>query len=191
MQMTGYSKSQLTRLTAKKKKSGVIVAAEGERHHFSKKYTVDDVALLIETDKAHGRLSGPATKKIFARMHDIFHDTRFTRLKDISVSHIYNLREKRQYLSQTYFFVKTKPISTPIGERRRPDPHGKPGFIRVDTVHQGDLDKEKGVYHVNLVDEVTQWETVSRLRKDLRIFPPASPRRRPSSVPIQGSRVSL
>jgi hypothetical protein len=27
-------------------------------------------------------------------------------------------------------------------------------------VHQGDQDKEKGVYHINLVDEVTQWELV-------------------------------
>ncbi len=30
----------------------------------------------------------------------------------------------------------------------------------MDTVHQGDLDGEKGVYHVNIVDEVTQWEIV-------------------------------
>ena len=27
-------------------------------------------------------------------------------------------------------------------------------------MHQGDLDKEKGVYHINLVDEVLQWELV-------------------------------
>ena len=50
--------------------------------------------------------------------------------------------------------------SAPIGERKKPFPEGKPGYIRVDSVHQGDLDKEKGVYHVNLVDEVTQWEVV-------------------------------
>ena len=34
-----------------------------------------------------------------------------------------------------------------IGERRRPEPNGKPGYIRIDTVHQGDLDGVKGVYH--------------------------------------------
>jgi len=28
----------------------------------------------------------------------------------------------------------------------------------VDTVHQGDLEGEKGVYHINTIDEVTQWE---------------------------------
>jgi hypothetical protein len=30
----------------------------------------------------------------------------------------------------------------------------------VDTVHQGDLDGVKGVYHINAVDEVTQWQVV-------------------------------
>jgi transposase InsO family protein len=170
MQMTGYSKSQLTRLIDKKKNSGAIVANDSMRHHFPQKYTPDDVALLIETDKAHSRLSGPATKRIFTRMHDVFRDMRFARLKNISVSHIYNLREKRQYLSQTYFFTKTKPVSVPIGERRKPNPQGQPGFIRVDTVHQGDMDKEKGVYHVNLVDEVTQWEIVVACEKISEYF---------------------
>ena len=32
--------------------------------------------------------------------------------------------------------------------------------MRVDSVHQGDLDGKKGVYEVNLVDEVTQYEFV-------------------------------
>jgi len=47
-----------------------------------------------------------------------------------------------------------------IGERRRPDPQGRPGYLRVDTVHQGDLDGVKGLYHINAVDEVTQWQVV-------------------------------
>jgi hypothetical protein len=32
------------------------------------------------------------------------------------------------------------------------------GFLRVDTVHQGDWDGAKGVYHVNAVDAVKQWQ---------------------------------
>ena len=47
-----------------------------------------------------------------------------------------------------------------IGERRRPRPEGRPGYLRVDTVHQGDRDGVKGVYHVDAVDEVTQWQVV-------------------------------
>jgi len=51
-------------------------------------------------------------------------------------------------------------VKVTIGERRRPDPQGRPGFLRVDTVHQGDLEGIKGVYHINAVDEVTQWQVV-------------------------------
>jgi hypothetical protein len=30
-------------------------------------------------------------------------------------------------------------------------------------VHQGDWDGAKGVYHLNAVDEVTQWEVVAAI----------------------------
>ena len=150
----------ITRLIAKKKKMGKILPDTTRRHRFLKKYTPEDVARLIETDNAHDRLSGKATKRIFERMADTFMDIRFKQLKNISVSHIYNLRGMRQYQSHARFFMKTRPTLVPIGERRKPDPQGIPGFLRVDTVHQGDLDKEKGVYHINIVDEITQWEIV-------------------------------
>ena len=103
---------------------------------------------------------GPATKNLCKRAYTLFHDERFVRLKDISVSHLYNLRGRRQYISHATTWTKTRPTTVPIGERRKPSPEGKPGYIRVDSVHQGDQDKEKGVYHINLVDEVTQWELV-------------------------------
>ena len=35
----------------------------------------------------------------------------------------------------------------------------------MDTVHQGDLDGKKGVYHLNAVDEVTQFEIVCSVEK--------------------------
>lgn len=160
-QMTGYSNSQLTKLIRKKKKMGRIMVAPSEtRRRFARTYTPGDTALLVETDNVHGRLSGPATKKIFLREHDLFGKKEFCRLKDISVSHLYNLRGTRQYVSHAATYTKTNPTIVPIGERRKPFPDGKPGYIRVDSVHQGDQDKEKGVYHINLVDEVTQWELV-------------------------------
>ena len=37
---------------------------------------------------------------------------------------------------------------------------GKPGFVRVDSVHQGDSPNGKGLYHINAVDTVTQWQVV-------------------------------
>jgi hypothetical protein len=40
--------------------------------------------------------------------------------------------------------LRRRPVA--IGERRRPDPQGRPGYLRVDTVHQVDWDGSKGVY---------------------------------------------
>lgn len=165
IQMTGFSDAQITRLIAKKKKIGKITANTTARHRFTRIYTPEDVGCLIDTDKAHDRLSGHATKKIFEREYSVFGKEAFKRLKNISIAHIYNLRGTRQYVSWAKFFTKTKPTPVNIGERRKPDPHGQPGYLRVDTVHQGDLDKEKGVYHINLIDEITQWEIVCAVEK--------------------------
>ncbi|HAZ16949.1 MAG TPA: integrase [Candidatus Jacksonbacteria bacterium] len=158
--MTGYSDSQMTRLISKKKRVGKIVAYSNKRHHFPTRYTPHDIALLAETDLAHEQLSGYATKRILVREYEQFHHDQYEHLTHISVSHLYNLRGTRQYMSRTKYFTKTSPTQSAIGERRKPRPEGKPGFLRVDTVHQGDMGGEKGVYHINLVDEVLQWEVV-------------------------------
>ena len=49
--------------------------------------------------------------------------------------------------------------------RYEPADGGRPGYLRVDTVHQGDLDGIKGVYHINPVDEVTQWQAVGAVER--------------------------
>jgi transposase InsO family protein len=76
------------------------------------------------------------------------------------VAHLYNLRNSVGYRRQRIEYTATRPTPVNIGERRKPVPEGRPGFIRIDTVHQGDLDGVKGVYHINAVDEVTQWQVV-------------------------------
>jgi transposase InsO family protein len=81
-------------------------------------------------------------------------------LAEISVAHLYNLRGSAAYRQRAAEFTRTAPSGVAIGERRRPDPQGVPGYLRVDTVHQGDWEDEKGVYHINAVDTVTQWEIV-------------------------------
>jgi len=165
MRMTGLSDAQLTRLIARKKATGGIDPRTEKRHRFPRRYTNDDMTALIETDNAHDRLSGPATKKIFQRAYTVFGDAVFRRLKDISVAHIYNLRGKKTYHTEAHTFTKTHATKVSIGQRRKPRTNGEPGFLRVDTVHQGDKDKEKGVYHINIVDEVTQWEIVGAVEK--------------------------
>lgn len=144
--LTGISASQLTKLIAQKKRFGKLFFNQSGRHKFAATYTTADVALLAATDNAHSRLSGKATKHIFEREYRIFHKKEYLRLRNISISHIYNLRGKRQYLSNTLFWQKTKPTPVNIGKREKPEPAGQPGFVRVDTVHQGDRNKEKGVY---------------------------------------------
>jgi len=56
-------------------------------------------------------------------------------------------------------------VQVRIGERRRPRPEGRPGFLRVDSVHQGDLDGINGLYHINLVDEVTQFQFIGSVQR--------------------------
>ena len=158
--MTGLSPAQLTRLVSRRLRDGSIKLSHRRRSRFETKYTVFDKELLAETDNAHGRLSGPATRRIFDRAFHVYGDKRFERLREISSAHIYNLRYSRTYQLRARTFAKTRRVTVAIGIRRKPDPKGRPGYIRVDTVHQGDLGKRKGVYHVNLVDAVTQWEIV-------------------------------
>jgi len=77
------------------------------------------------------------------------------------VGHIYNLRKTKLYRSKRGVVELTAPQRRARwAERRRPDPGGEPGWLRVDTVHQGRQDGRPGPYHINIVDTVTQWELV-------------------------------
>lgn len=158
--MTGLSRAQLTRLIGQFVRTQTIQPTVYRRHRFGRRYTTVDVALLVEVDQAHGRLSGPATCAILKREHEVYGDERYQRLAALSVGHLYNLRNSVGYRRQRIAYTATRPTPVSIGERRKPTPDGRPGFIRVDTVHQGDLEGVKGVYHINAVDEVTQWQVV-------------------------------
>lgn len=158
--MTGYSTTQVDRLIREKKVRRCIRVKERTQNIFPTHYTKEDIALLAEVDNAEGRRTSKATKKTCSDMYLIYGDLRFERLAHISSSHIYNLREKEVYKVHTLTYTSTQSIGGDIGIRAKPYPEGKPGYIRVDSVHQGDFDKVKGVYHINLVDEVTQEEVV-------------------------------
>jgi transposase len=159
--MTGLGRAQVTRLVSRYAETGEVKPRPGRRRGFSSHYTKTDIELLAVVDEAHETLSGPATRKILHRQYHDFADLSYERLSSISVAHIYNLRKDRVYRERRIHIDKTRPTKVPIGERRRPQPNGKPGYIRIDTVHQGDLDGVKGVYHINAVDEVTQWQIVA------------------------------
>lgn len=159
--VSGYSPIQTKRLVKQYLKQGRI-----RRHKphpakgFTRKYTREDIRWLAHLDELHGALSGPATKKLCERAYAIFGQGEYERLAGISVAHLYNLRRSISYTRQRVSVDKTRPVRSAIAERRKPQPDGRPGYLRVDTVHQGDLDGLKGVYHINAVDEVTQFEIV-------------------------------
>jgi len=165
IKMTGLSVPQATRLIGRYLHTGQVREKEYRRHHFARLYRPDDIVLLAGVDEAHGRLSGPATRKILEREWAVFHRPGFERLASISVSHLYNLRQTTTYRRRCLVMGKTTPTTVSIGERRRPTPEGHPGYIRIDTVHQPERDGAKSVYHINAIDEVTQWEVLGCVAK--------------------------
>lgn len=156
--VSGYSAAQLSR-HIHAYRSGKPLRQFQSRHCFPSTYTERDRELLAEVDNATCRLSGNLTAQFCVDQFNAG-DPRFIRLKNVSCATIYRLRKSKHYEMYSVTVEKTKPTQVPIGERRKPEPNGIPGFLRVDTVHQGDFNKEKGVYHINFVDEVTQWEVV-------------------------------
>jgi transposase InsO family protein len=158
--VTGRSLAQVTRLIRQYRQEGVVKAAEYRRRRFPVKNRRQDIALLAEVDRAHDWLSGPATVRIIKREHEQFGKKEFSRLAGISVAHLYNLRRSAGYRKMAAQWEPTRPASILIGERRKPDPQGRPGFLRIDSVHQGDWEGVKGVYHINAVDAGTQWQAV-------------------------------
>lgn len=161
VKMTGRSRAQVTRWIARYRKSGSLEPAPYRRHRFAQRYTRADLELLATVDEAHENLSGPATRRILEREYQQYGKAKYERLSTISVAHLYNLRQRAHYRERRLSYTKTRPTAVSIGERRCPDPQGRPGYLRVDTVHQGDAPAGQGVYHINAVDQVTQWEIVS------------------------------
>ena len=165
MKVTNYSRQQITRLIKQYHDTGYI------RHHhvtlsgFTTKYQNKDIRLLAHMDKTHDYPCGHTLKKLCERAYQVFGDSDYQQLSQLSVSHLYNLRKTTTYKRVATHFEKTKFKAANIATRKKPEPKGQPGYIRIDTVHQGDQDKQKGVYHINAVDEETQFEVVCSVEK--------------------------
>lgn len=159
--VTGFSRAQVTRcITQFTDGGGIKDRRRPPAVPFVRRYTAEDIRLLAEMDALHGTLSGTTTRKLCERAFRVHGEARFERLAGISNGHLYNLRQHQTCLSKRGTFDKTRPTKINIGERRKPFPDGRPGYLRVDSVHQGDLDGVKGVYLINAVDEVTQFQAV-------------------------------
>lgn len=159
----GYASAQVTRLVAR------VLAGEAltqryvaPKHAWAQRFTPEDIKLLVQVDRAFGTLSGAATTRVLWRQWHVYREARFQRLSSISVSHLYNLRHSALYGRQRVQRKGTSACAkgSQIGTRRAPNPQGHAGYIRIDSVHQGDHDGIKGVYHINAVDMLTQWQVV-------------------------------
>ena len=160
--ITDYSRAQLKRLVSRHLKGEALAKRyRAPTVGFARKFTTADVKLLAQTDALHNTLSGPATKCLMQRAYTVYGDTRYVRLATLSVAHLYNLRHQAGYQATRTHWTKTRGYAVPIGQRRAPTPDGRPGFVRIDSVHQGDQDGTKGLYHINAVDCVTQYEIVA------------------------------
>ena len=160
---SGYSRAQVTRLVTRWQHNRLAAVPLAKRYSgptvpFARKYTPTDIVLLVEMDKAHEDVCGPAIAHLLQRAYRDYGDPRYERLATLSVSHLYNLRNSAGYQGQRKRFTSTRPVSNAIGVRKAPGPEGRAGFVRIDTVHQGDLDGIKGVYHITCVDAVSQWQ---------------------------------
>ena len=160
---SGYSRPQMTRLVAQWHTNRLASVPLRKRYTaptapFARKYTPIDIELLVEMDKANEDVCGPAIVHLLKRAYHEYGDARYERLATLSSSHLYNLRKRAGYQAQRVSFTKTRPACNAIGIRKPPRPDGRAGFVRIDSVHQGDLDGIKGVYHITCVDSVSQWQ---------------------------------
>ena len=160
---SGYSRSQLTRLVGRWEVNRLAQVPLEKRYGgpampFARKYTAGDVELLVQMDRANEDVCGPAIVHLLQRAFVVYGDTRYERLSKLSVSHLYNLRKSAGYRGLRMRFIKTRAVCNPIGVRKAPRPNGRAGWVRIDSVHQGDLDGIKGVYHITCVDAVSQWQ---------------------------------
>ena len=159
--LSGRSLAQITRLIRQYRQRGVVRLREPRRRRFPARYTPGDIALLAAAGGAHEGLSGPAVRHIPWREYTVYHKEAYQRLASISSSHIYNLRRGAAYRQHHVHHTKTRARRVGIGERRKPDQRGRPGYLRAGTVHQGDTSTHRGLYHINAVDAVTQWQIVA------------------------------
>ena len=165
--MTGLSRAQTTRLITMYMGGEEVKPQPYRRRRFAVRYTREDITLLAEVDAAHETLSGPATQKLLQRACYDFDDKRY-----FSVWRGYRWRtctgcaRSRAYRERHIQYQVTRP--TPVCDRRAEEA----GAERAAGISCGSTRcikatrrECKGVYHINAVDEVTQWEVVGAVEQ--------------------------
>jgi hypothetical protein len=133
VKISGYSRQQHTRMIKRYLEYGFLRRHQKTTNSFERQYTDNDTRLLAKIDKLHDTPNGLRVKKLCERAYHKSGDKDFERLAKISVSHVYNLRQSKCYknIRTTFTKTKSKPGSQ-IVIRKKPEPNGVPGFIRID-----------------------------------------------------------
>ena len=113
--ISGYSRAQISRLVARWHESRHAAVPLTKRYRapaapFARKYTASDIELLVEMDRAHEDVCGPAIAHLLRRAYTLYGDKRYERLASLSVSHLYNLRKSRGYQALRVSVTKTRPV---------------------------------------------------------------------------------
>jgi hypothetical protein len=158
--MTGLSRAQVTRLITSYADSGRVKAAPYQREvrdplHESRRGTAGLCRQVPRQPERAGDKTDTGARVQRIRPGRVRATGGHFRGADLPVPQLGGYRKSNTS------YQPTRPTPIPIGERRKPRPQGRPGYLRIDTVHQGDRDGVKGIYHINAVDEVTQWEIVA------------------------------
>lgn len=82
--MTGYSRSQVTRLIEKYVMEGTIKITKYNRNSFAKVYSDEDIELLAKTDEAHDYPNGASLKKTLGRMADVYGVDEYSNIQTVS-----------------------------------------------------------------------------------------------------------
>ena len=128
---SGYSRPQITRLVAQWRKRRLAAVPLAKRYcapsaPFARKYTPGDVSLLVQMDKAHEDVCGPAVAHLLKRAYTLYGDARYERLAGLSVSHLYNLRKSTGYQRQRASYLGLI-YQDPPGVQRHRRAQGTPG----------------------------------------------------------------
>ncbi len=92
---------------------GKVVAAPYQWTRSPSVYTAADVTLLAYVYRAHGNLSGPATRRMLEREYREYGQAAYQRLSGISVAHLYRLRNTAAYRKRNTSYQPMRPTPVP------------------------------------------------------------------------------
>ena len=143
-------------------RSGELQPRAYRRHRFPQRYTRADIELLAAVDEAHETLSGPATRRILERE---YHAVRQAGVRaagrDLGGPPVQPAPPGSAIANGVSTTAKPGPRPWPSASGGGPIRKASPAICASIPCIRAISPAAKGVYHINAVDEVTQWQIVA------------------------------